>query len=364
MAERVPKILRVEQRAVIKFLVKEETKTSEIIRRLQNVYHEGALYRSQVYDLAQQFLQGRESIEDEERTGRPAEATDNGVVEAVERLLEEDRRVTVDYVAQHVGISHGSAHSILVEHLGMAKVSARWVPKLLSEVQMQSRVDISTANLTRFDAEGWDFLRRVVTGDECWVHHYDPETKRQSMSWKRPDSPTPVKARALPSAGKVMAIIFWDCKGVILTHFVPKARTVNGEYYSDLLINELRPAILEKRRGLQNRGIILHHDNAPSHTANITLNTIRQLHWEILAHPAYSPDLAPCDYYLFADMKNYLRGKRFPNNSAVGSSIYQWLQTHDEEWFANGMRKLTERWGKCIDVRGNYLEKVDRDAIE
>ena len=53
-----------------------------------------------------------------------------------------------------------------------------------------------------------DFLSRLVNMDETWLHHYDPETKQQSMEWRHSDSTRPKKIRAQKSAGKVLALIF------------------------------------------------------------------------------------------------------------------------------------------------------------
>ena len=63
---------------------------------------------------------------------------------------------------------------------------------------------MSQANLALFEADLVSFLERFLTQDECWVHHFEPETKRQSMQWKRPSSPAPKKAKVVSSAGKVM----------------------------------------------------------------------------------------------------------------------------------------------------------------
>jgi hypothetical protein len=70
--------------------------------------------------------------------------------------------------------------------------------------------------LERFDAEGETFLSRIVTGDETWAHHYEAETKRQSVEWHHPQSPRKKKFKTTTSAGKVMIIEFWDTDGVIL----------------------------------------------------------------------------------------------------------------------------------------------------
>ncbi|KAK3792283.1 hypothetical protein RRG08_007361 [Elysia crispata] len=153
----------------------------------------------------------------------------------------------------------------------------------------------STRNfLRRFQTEQNDFLGRIITGDETWVYSWDPETKRQSAEWRDFDEPRPEKVRRKQGALKVMHMIFFDMNGVILRWPVPIGTTINAQYYKKVLQDKLRPAIRKKRPGLLESGILFHHDNAPVHTARAVTDVLAGYKWELLEHPRYSPDLAPC----------------------------------------------------------------------
>jgi hypothetical protein len=78
--------------------------------------------------------------------------------------------------------------------------------------------------------EGEDMLNKIVTGDESWVHHYQPESKCASMHWKHPSSPSTktFKVMRMPSAGQVMLSMFWDSHGVRLAHFQKCGENVNS----------------------------------------------------------------------------------------------------------------------------------------
>jgi hypothetical protein len=86
-----------------------------------------------------------------------------------------------------------------------------------------------------FDGEGEAFLSQIITGDKTWVHHFEPETKRQSMEWHHLQLPRKKKFKTAPSAGKVMVTVFWDCDGVILVDVVPRGATINSEVYINTL---------------------------------------------------------------------------------------------------------------------------------
>ena len=70
-----------------------------------------------------------------------------------------------------------------------------------TEVHKQTRMDISQKHLDRYGNGRDIFLDRIITGDETWVHHYEPENKRQSMEWKHPQSLCKKKFKTQPSAG-------------------------------------------------------------------------------------------------------------------------------------------------------------------
>ena len=87
----------------------------------------------------------------------------------------------MEEIAQALGISHGSVSTILHDCLGMRKLTARWVPKFLSDEQMETRASVCSALLKRFMSKDDDFLLRLVTVDETWVHYYEPENKAQML---------------------------------------------------------------------------------------------------------------------------------------------------------------------------------------
>ena len=68
--------------------------------------------------------------------------------------------------------------------LAFRNLCAKWVPLMLSGEMKVERVRISREHLECFEKEGEDFLKKILTGDETWVHHYDPENKRQSMEYR------------------------------------------------------------------------------------------------------------------------------------------------------------------------------------
>ena len=128
-------------------------------------------------------------------------------------LVYSDRRIQVEEIAQALDISYGSVSTILHDRLGMRKLTARWVPKSLSDEQMATRASVCSALLKHFRSKD-DFHLHLVTVDETWVHYYEPENKAQNRQRVEPGSPKPKQFKTQPSAGKVMVTVFWDANGV------------------------------------------------------------------------------------------------------------------------------------------------------
>ena len=219
----------------------------------------------------------------------------------------------------------------------MRKLTARWVPKSFSDEQMATRASVCSALLKRLRSKE-DFLLRLVT----WVYYYEPENKAQSRQWVGPGSLRPKKFKTQPFAGKVMATLFWDAEGVIILDFLPKRSTITGVYYANLL-DQLRTAICEKRRCKLSKGVLLQLDNARVHICEVARDAVKRNGYELIPHPAYSPDLAPSDFFLFPNLKKDIRGLHFRSGEEVVTDVEEWVKGKDPDFFSSGLMALEHR---------------------
>ena len=140
---------KVEYRAVIRYLYSKGKTGQEIHFELTNVYGSSAPSYAQVKFWVGEFKRGRTSLEDEARSGRPLDATDEEMCNKVRDLVYSDRRIKLEEIMNALHISHGSVSTILHDSLGMRKLIARWVPKSLSDEQMATRASVCSALLKR-----------------------------------------------------------------------------------------------------------------------------------------------------------------------------------------------------------------------
>lgn len=349
-------IQKIEHRAVIKFLTKQGKSQKIILEEMVAVYQDSAPSLSTVQKWSSEFKRGRESIEDDSRSGGPISATTEENVKKIEKIVLDDARIKIKMLAAMTNLSVGTIHAILHDHLNLSKVCARWVPRMLIAPQKQVRVECCKEFLELCGDDPSSIFGRLVTGDETWVHHYDPESKQESMQWHKKGAEHPKKFKVTPSAGKTMATVFWDSKGILLIEYTKKGETITGASYA-ITLCKLRDAIKEKRRGKLTAGVLLLHDNAPVHKARVAKAAMQDCGFEEINHPPYSPDLAPSDYYLFPNLKKDLRGKRFSDDEELKAAINTHFEEKSEDYFLQGLEKLISRSNKCIEVLGNYIEK-------
>jgi len=181
-----------------------------------------------------------------------------------------------------------------------------------------------------------------VTVDETWIQWYTPETKEQSKQWTLPGEHAPKKAKTVPSAGKVMATVFWDSQGIIYIDYQKKGKTITGLYYAELL-SRFDAELKKKRPHLVKKKVLFHHDNAPAHSSGVATVKLIELRYELLPHPPYSPDLAPCDFFLFPNLKKSLAGQKFRSKEEVIATTETYFADLPKTYFLDGLKKLEYR---------------------
>jgi transposase len=271
------------------------------------------------------------------------------VIENVRSLILEDCHLTVRETADEVGISTGSAHSILTENLHMCRMVAKFVPKLLSQEHQQLRLEVTWDML-----EDPEFLKTVITGDETWVYRYDPDTKVQSSQWKHSSSSRPRKVQRVRSKVKVLLTVL--TRGIVHHSYAPAGQTINKEYSLEV-IRHLRDAVRHKKPDLwASRNWQLHHDNAPAHSSQLIQSFLAKHGIPVVPQAPYSPDMAPCDFWLFPKLKRPLKGSRFDSREIIMQNATKELRSLPEEAFQKCFQQWKERWAKCVESQGAYFE--------
>jgi len=171
-----------------------------------------------------------------------------------------------------------------------------------------------------------NFISNIITSDETWVYGYDPETKQQSLQWKSPNSPWPKKVCQVCSNVKSMLIIFFNIQGIIHKEFVPPGQTVNGKFYCEVL-KWLREDIQCKCPDKwKKNNWFLHHGNAPAQTSLVVRQFLNSKNITVIPHSPYSPDLTPSNFFLFPEMKLWLKGRHFDTTEEIHAETQEVIE--------------------------------------
>ncbi|KAJ4425552.1 hypothetical protein ANN_27747, partial [Periplaneta americana] len=132
----------------------------------------------------------------------------------------------------------------------------------------------------------------------------------------------------------------------------------DGDAFLDQIVTVMRPGCLTtpQRPSANHARVVLLHENARPHTAASTRELLDQFGWEIFDHPPYSPDLSPSDFHLFTKLTDFLGGTRFGSDEELKKTVNTWLNDLAAEECKTGILKLVNRYDKCLNVGGDYVE--------
>jgi len=91
-------------------------------------------------------------------------------------------------------------------------------------------------------------------------------------------------------------------------------------------------------------------------TSVLAIGKLRDLHYELLEHPPYSPDLAPSDFCLFPKLKLFLAGQRFSSDQEAIAAVEGYFSDPTKNHYRDGIMAVEHRWNKCISLKGDYVE--------
>ncbi|KAG5320400.1 SETMR methyltransferase, partial [Pseudoatta argentina] len=170
-----------EIRSVIRYLVWKGKTPVEVYNEVKTAYGDTGMNRTSVFKWCREFKNGRTSVHDDQRSKRPSILTDD-IVEKIENALRDDRRLTMDELsAMFPQISRSLLHETITETLGYRKLSARWVPKQLTDQHKLNRVEAGQEFLRRYKLHGDEFLRSIVTGDDYHKKNIESDREIQKL---------------------------------------------------------------------------------------------------------------------------------------------------------------------------------------
>jgi histone-lysine N-methyltransferase SETMAR len=178
-------------------------------------------------------------------------------------------------------------------------IAAKFVPRLLRNDQKEHHIAICS-ELKEQTENDPNFISTIINVDESWVYGYDRD-EAAIISMENAKFTMAQESTSLKQCQ--INVDLFDTEGIVHKEFVPPGQTVNGNFYCDVL-RRLRENVWRKRPvKWLNNSWALHHDNMPAHTSGLVGQFLTSTKTTVTPHTPYSPDLAPCDFFLFPKMK-------------------------------------------------------------
>ena len=189
-------------------------------------------------------------------------------IAAVKIVVEQDARLSVKDIASCTGISEGSVQTILKKRLDLGKVCARWVPHLLTEEQ-KTCLKCARELLKTYKGCNSRVISNLLTGDETWVHMFEPQRRADNKQWKRKDQKRLCIAKRTICSKKMLYAIFFNSSGPVVQVPYPSGHTITGRFYKNSLLNKVKEFYNKKRPSKRWSGVHLLHDNAFSQKCEV-----------------------------------------------------------------------------------------------
>jgi transposase len=339
-----------EQRAVIRFLTLKGLDPQTIFTELTSVYHDDVPALPTIYKWHARFCNGRTDLSDDPRSGRPKKSD---LADAIASMLQERPFVSCKIIARHFRVAKSTCLQILHNDLGMKKFHLQWVPHHLDPIQKQNRVSTSSQLLTLLQAEAEEEFAHVITGDESWFFlHYSHDSM-----WAESADQLPVRVKQTIDTEKCLISILWSVNGIHSLLDIPKGESYNSAFFCNAVIPSLVENICSQSRRKSLRGLYLHLDNARPHNSRESNECLKATKAKRIIHPAYSPDLAPSDFFLFGFLKQEIQGLILPDRESLKSAIIEIFSKIDRNMLISAFQDWMTRLQWVITNKGEYYNK-------
>lgn len=341
--------MSLEFRAVMHCCWLEKLSPHQTFEKMRNIYGPTSPALPTIIKWFEEFDDGRKSLTDLPRSGRPKLFEK---VNDVKKVIEEFPFSSCRYIAHVVNIDKNTVKRILIEDLHMKKFLFRWVPNELTHSQKVARVEGSKQLLSLLQSYSEPQKKKVITADESWFFLYYSVDGMWKYGGERPTKP-------MHKIGdeKVMIFTAFSIKGIVLIDILPKNVSFTAEYFSNNILPKLKSSVNNMKGVITTIKLRLHMDNARPHNAKMSEQKMKELHIERLPHPPYSPDISPNDFFLYGYVKNKLKGRSFQSRDSLVNAVVDIIQKIDKDVWISVYNEWIRRLKEVIDKGGEYIHK-------
>lgn len=336
----------IEQRGIIHFYYLKGKTPLKIHQKLVDTYQCNALKQKTVEYWYHEFKCGRANIDDNPRSGRPPLDDLDAIILTT---LTQYPYSSVSQISEACGCSYGTIYNRLTEVLGYKNYTLRWVPYCLTNDLKNKRKNGAQQLKSILISESQNDFSNLITGDQSWFFlSYEPTTK-----WSLSKDDVPVRVSKGIHTEKVMITVMFSKNRVWHIDMLERGQSFNTNYFIE---HVLEPMNYEFRKTSNGEKMKLHLDNCRVHNSKKSNEWYMKNDVVRVAHPPYSPDLAPSDYFLFGYVKNKLSGQLFNSPDHLFDTITDIIVSIPRYTMNKVFDSWIKRCDEIIQSNGEYIK--------
>ncbi|KAA6403661.1 MAG: putative Mariner Mos1 transposase [Streblomastix strix] len=296
-----------------------------------------------------EFNKNKTLVVHPEHPGRPKIT---GLGPEVTKVIQDNPYISLRRLADTFHHDKKTIRRIIDEETEYIRVCLRFVPHILNNSNKIQRMDYAKDMKKQIKQFEKSDFRNIVTGDETWIYLRN----YASFVFRRRGEEPLEKPRQAIGDEKRMFTVFFSGEGIQFIHMLPKMQTMDSEIFIKEIIQPLDEQY-QQQRSKDDRNVWIHFDNARVHTSKKTQTCNSRSIFTQLKHPAYSPDISPCDFFLFGVLKQELKGKLFRNEDEAEQAVTRILNEIHPSEIQRAFRNWIYRLDYIIAHDGNYYNK-------
>lgn len=301
-----------------------------------------------------EFQAGRHDLKRKKGSGRPPAAAVPQHKAFLDNAIGDNPFQSVRELSVVSNIPRESVRRHL-HSLNLTKRSTRFIPKHLTAEMKAQRLQCAQRGLQLL-ASGDVNIRNMVTIDEKMFSLFTKFGRQRSKAWQRIGAPriaVPKSMGRTQATAQLYAVAI-SCEGIEHVFRVPLKTTVTAQVYKSQVLEGALRSFKAKRR---NQRIWLLHDNARPHIAGTVKAYLAECNVSVIDHPPYSPDLSPCDYFLFSLMTKKMAGQKHDDLDQLEQRLHGHFQTIPRARFFRGMQEWRKRLQLVVAAEGDYFDE-------
>uniref|UniRef100_A0A5S6QI01 HTH_48 domain-containing protein n=1 Tax=Trichuris muris TaxID=70415 RepID=A0A5S6QI01_TRIMR len=316
------------------------TTAAETARKINMAFGDGTLDERTAQRWFQKFRSGNESLEDNDRIGRPSDIDED----QLRATVEEDPRRSASDIAERLGV-HKTTVSRHLQQIGKRKKLDQSVPHKLTEIPYGA-LPLRDFIYASFTQPKQPFLARIITCDEKWILY---DNRRRSSQWLDKDMLPKRFQKPNVHQKKVLLTVWWSATSIIHYNLPKSGEIVTAQtFYREL----------EK---------YTKNDSVP-HVSKMTIQKLHHMGYKSLPRPPYSPDLSPTDYHIFRHLDHFLNRKQLKNQEEAKTAFEELIASKTPDFCSTGINALLSRSQKWLRLsvqtlwspmsRWGFLEQI------